>query len=210
MFLGPGTTAAKILYQSAITFGTKLIVDSSEKLSSDINLDSKEMKKVIQKAAISAAEKLTRKTLISLIPGANITNDALSLVVDQITNATVEATVGVVSERLKYGKWYPQQIIPRIIISAVFNSLKVDVPSTKILLEATKSATKNLATRSTHEDSSIKQFLKGTRTILDENYLKDKETFGELKKLADNDPEAYNEMMINVLKQVLEEHSEKD
>ncbi len=208
-FLAPEATAAKILYESAVVFGTKLIIDGSDKLSSNVKMDDKDIKKIISNTAVSAAERMTKKTLLSLIPGISTASDALNMVLDQATDIAINTTTGIISERIKYGKWYPNQIVPRIIIRAVFDNIDKSGHLSKLLIDTTQGTLKQIMSKQSHGDESIKQFLKGTRAALDEHYTKDNNTFGDLKKLADNQPDAYNEMMINLLKQMIEENQQE-
>lgn len=209
-FVAPEATFAKILFETAATFGTKLIVDGSDKMTADIKLDKKEAQKILRNSAISAAEKFTTKGLLSVIPGLNTTNDTLNFIINQATDIAIDTTSGLISEKLKFGKWYPKQILPRIILNAVFNNIGLDGDTAKVLLKATKGGVKQVITKTSYGDESVKQFLKGTRAVLDANYTKDKETFGELKEMADNQPDTYNEIMLLLLQQMLEEKIAKE
>lgn len=203
--IAPKATIAKILYESAVTFGTKLAVDTSEKLTANIKLEDKDIKKLVKDSAISAAEKFTRKSLLKIIPGIETSSDILNIILDQATDITVNTSLGLIAEKMKYGKWYPNQIIPRMIICAAFNNIKGDDDFTKVLLKTAEGVSKQVVKKSSYGDESIKQFLKATRATLDEYYTKDKNTFGDIKNLADCHPEKYNEIIIGLLGQMVKE-----
>ena len=108
-------------------------------------------------------------------------------------------------ERLKQGKWLTNQIAPRMIISAIFRNLGADSELVDNLLKCTKGGINQAMKKTTRDYDIVEKFIKGTKATLDENYLKDRETFGELKLIADTNPDLYNQIMVDMLNEQAEE-----
>jgi len=113
------------------------------------------------------------------------------------------------SERMKKGKWAKNQIIPRMIISAVFRNIKPDDELSKDLLAMTKGGVSQAMKRSTRDYETVKSFVEGTKILLEENYKKDNKTFADLKKLADEHPEKYEKLMAEMLQMEIDERVEE-
>ena len=59
--------------------------------------------------------------------------------------------------------------------------------------------------KQTRDYEVVKHFIDGTKASLNEGFLKDNGTYGELKQLADKDPEKYEKLMVEVLEQYVKE-----
>lgn len=207
--VAPEATLAKILYNSATTFGIKVAVDGSDKLTNHIDnsvdMNSKAIKKLIRSSAISAADKFVSSGLKAIVPAISTTSDVLDFILDQGKEVIIDTTIGLTSERLKQGKWLTNQIVPRMIISTVFRNLGADSELTKQLLKITKGSINQVMKKETRDYEAVKHFINGTKVALNEGFLKDDGTYGELKNLADKDPEKYEKLMVEVLKTYLDE-----
>ncbi len=207
--VAPEATFAKILYNSATTFGIKVAVDGSDKLTNHIDnsvdMNGKAIKKLIRSSAISAAEKFASGGLSAIIPEIHTTSEILDFAIEQGKGVLLDTSLGLASERLKQGKWLTNQIVPRMIISAVFRNLGADSELAKQLLKITKGGINQAMKKETRDYDVVKQFVDGTKVALNEGFLKDNGTFGELKQLADKDPDKYEKLMVEVLQQYVKE-----
>lgn len=207
MIPAPASGVAKLVASSAATFAAKVVVDGTDKASSDVNnsFDTKAVKKLLKSSAISASEKLVSGGLSSIIPSLDTANEALNWTFDQVKGTAIDVTTGMTSERLKQGKWLTNQIVPRMIISTVFRNLGSDSEFAQELIKATKSGLNQTMKKCTRDYDSVQQFVAGTKAVLDKNYLEDKKTYAELKHLADTNYEQYSELMVELLEKELEE-----
>mgnify|MGYP007039204907 FL=1 len=207
--VAPETALAKILYNSVATFGIKIAVDGSDKLTNQIDnsidMNPKAIKKLVRSSAISAADKFASSGLKAIIPAINTTSEVLDFFLDQGKEVLIDTTVGLTSERLKQGKWLTNQIVPRMVISTVFRNLGADSELAKQLLKITKGSINQAIKKETRDYEVVKQFVNGTKVALNEGFLKDNGTYGELKKLADKDPDKYEKLMVEVLQKYIEE-----
>ena len=205
----PAAGFAKILSGAATTFAVKVAADSSDKATNEIDnsidLDSKSVQKIIKNAAISAAENFATKGLSSIIPVVDTGNDFINEMLEQGKGVVVDTAIGMTGERLKQGKWLTNQIAPRMIISAIFRNLGADSELVDNLLKCTKGGINQAMKKTTRDYDIVDKFIKGTKAALDENYLKDRETFGELKLIADTNPDLYNQIMVDMLNEQAEE-----
>ncbi len=211
--LNPPTGIAKIAFNSAMTFGIKVAVDGSDKLTNNIDnsvdFNSKAVKKLVRSAAISAAEKFATGSASAFIPKFNTGNETLDFVLNQGKSIIIDTSCGLMSEKLKQGKWAKNQIIPRMIISAVFKNLKPDSEIAKDLLSMAKGGINQAMKKSTRSYEYVKAFVNGTRQVLEENYKNDNKTFADLKKLADEHPEKYEKLMADMLQLEIDERAEE-
>ena len=207
MIPAPAAGIGKLAASSAATFTAKVLVDGSDKASSAVNnaLDAKAVKKLLRSSAISASEKLVSGGLSSIIPNLDTSNEVLNWTFKQVKDTAIDVTTGMTSERMKQGKWLTNQIVPRMIISTVFRNLGSDSEFAQELIKATKSGLNQTMKKCTRDYDTVKQFVAGTKAILDKNYLEDKKTYAELKHLADTNYEQYSEMMVELLQKELEE-----
>ena len=211
--INPPTGIAKIAFNSAMTFGIKVAVDGSDKLTNDVDnsvdFNEKAVKKLVRSAAISAAEKFATGCASSFIPKFDTGNEALDFALNQGKSIIIDTSFGLMSERLKQGKWAANQIIPRMIISAVFKNLKPDSDIAKDLLSMAKGGINQAMKKSTRSYEYVKAFVTGTRQVLEENYKNDNKTFADLKKLADENPEKYEKLMTDMLQQEIDKRAEE-
>ena len=211
--MNPPTGMAKIAINSAMTFGIKVAVDGSDKLTNDIDnsidFNSKVVKKLVRSAAISAAEKFATGSANMFIPKFDTGNATLDFALNQGRNVLIDTTCGMTSEKLKQGNWAKNQILPRMIISAVFRNLKPDNDFVDELLSMTKGGVNQAMKKSTRSYEYVKAFVTGTRQVLEENYKRDNQTFADLKKLADENPEKYEKLMTEMLQAEIDERAEE-
>ena len=211
--LNPPTGMAKVAFNSAMTFGIKVAVDGSDKLTNDVDnsvdFNSKAVKKLVRSAAISAAEKFATGSAGMFIPKFDTGNETLDFALNQGRNILIDTTCGMASEKLKQGKWAKNQILPRMIISAVFKNLKSDSDIVNDLLSMTKGGVNQAMKKSTRSYEYVKAFVTGTRQVLEENYKQDSQTFADLKKLADENPEKYEKLMTEMLQLEIDERAEE-
>lgn len=211
--VNPPTGITKIALNSAMTFGIKVAVDGSDKLTNDVNtsvdFNSKAIKKLVKSAAISAAEKFATGCAHSFIPDFDTGNEVADTILNQGKDIAADTYLGLASEKLKHGKWAKNQIVPRIVISAVFKNLTPDSDVINDLLSMTKGGVNQIMKKSTRTYEYVKTFVQGTRQVLEENYKKDKELFADLKKLSDENPEEYENLIAEMLKNEIKESMEE-
>lgn len=205
----PAAGFAKILSGTATTFAVKVAADASDKatnkIDNSIDLNSESVQKIIKNAAISAAENFATKGLSTIIPVVDTGNEFVNEIIEQGKSVAVDTAIGMTGERLKQGKWLTNQIAPRIIISAVFRNLGADIELLNDLLKCTKGGINQAMKKTTRDYDIVDKFIKGTKAALDENYLKDREGFGELKLISDTNPDLYNQIMVDMLNEHAEE-----
>lgn len=211
--MNPPTGMAKIAINSAMTFGIKVAVDGSDKLTNDIDnsidFNSKVVKKLVRSAAISAAEKFATGSANMFIPKFDTGNATLDFALNQGRNVLIDTTCGMTSEKLKQGNWAKNQILPRMIISAVFRNLKPDNDFVDELLSMTKGGVNQAMKKSTRSYEYVKAFVTGTRQVLEAIYKQDNQTFADLKKFADENPEKYEKLMTELLQLEIDKLSEE-
>ncbi len=211
--MNPPAGFGKVIFNSAMTFGIKVAVDGSDKLTNKIDnsqdFNSEAIKKLVKSASISAAEKLATGGLGMFVPKADTGYKAVDFLLNQGRTIVIDTSMGMMSERLKKGKWATNQIIPRMIISAVFKNLKPENEIAQDLLSMTKGGINQAMKSSTRDYNPVKSFIEGTRVVLEENYKHDNKTFADLKKLADEHPEKYEKLMANLLQQEIDERAEE-
>ena len=211
--INPPAGFGKVVFNSALTFGVKVAVDGSDKLTNGIDnsvdFNAKAVQKMVRSASISAAEKFASGGLVMIIPNFTTGSDTLDFALNQGKDILIDTSLGLTSERMKKGKWAKNQIIPRMIISAVFRNIKPDDELSKDLLAMTKGGVSQAMKRSTRDYETVKSFLEGTKIVLEENYKKDNKTFADLKKLADEHPEKYEKLMAEMLQMEIDERVEE-
>lgn len=211
--MNPPTGIAKVAINSAMTFGIKVAVDGSDKLTNDIDnsidFNSKVVKKLVRSAAISAAEKFATGSANMFIPKFDTGNATLDFALNQGRNVLIDTTCGMTSEKLKQGNWAKNQILPRMIISAVFRNLKPDNDFVDELLSMTKGGVNQAMKKSTRSYEYVKAFVTGTRQVLEAIYKQDNQTFADLKKFADENPEKYEKLMTELLQLEIDKLSEE-
>ena len=212
MLIAPPAGIGKIAVGSVATFGIKVAVDGSDKLSNSIDnsytMDSKAVKKLLRSSALSAAEYFASGGLGMIIPNLDTSNELLNWGFKQAKGVVLDVTTGMVTERFKQGKWCTNQIIPRMIISATFRNLGPDSELVKQLLKMSKSGINQAMKKTTRDYDIVKQFIEGTKVELNKEYLKDNKTYSELKILATQDPDAYEEMILGILDATMDEIKE--
>lgn len=211
MLAAPEAGLAKIAANAATVMGVKVLVDGSDKLSNNVDgsLSKKNFQNLVRSASISGAEKLASSVINSFIPGFDTGYEVLDEVLSQGKSTFIDTTLGMTSEKLKKGKWATNQIIPRMIISTVFRNLTPDDDVVKTLLDVTKGGVNQVMKRSTREYNVVNTFIEGTKQALKNITFDDKKSLDEIKDLAENNPEEYTKIMLNALKQSLEEKSKK-
>ena len=211
--INPPAGFGKVVFNSALTFGVKVAVDGSDKLTNGIDnsvdFNAKAVQKMVRSASISAAEKFASGGLVMIIPNFTTGSDTLDFALNQGKDILIDTSLGLTSERMKKGKWAKNQIIPRMIISAVFRNIKPDDELSKDLLAMTKGGVSQAMKRSTRDYETVKSFVEGTKIVLEENYKKDNKTFADLKKLADEHPEKYEKLMAEMLQMEIDERVEE-
>lgn len=211
--ISPPSGLAKIVFNSAMTFGVKVAVDGSDKLTNkvdnSVDFNSEAVRKLVKSASVSAAEKFVSGGVSSFIPKISTGHGLIDYGLNQAELALVDTGIGLVSEKLKKGVWAKNQIIPRLIISATFRNLKPEDKMLKDILSMTKGGVNQAMKYSTREYNPVKAFLEGTRKVLEENYQKDSQTFADLKKLADEHPEQYEKLMAEMLQLEVDEQNEE-
>ena len=212
--MNPPTGIGKIAFDSAMTFGIKVVVDGSDKLTNNIDnsvdFNAEAVKKLARSASISAAEKFATGGAGMFIPEIETGHDTLDFMLNQGKNIIIDTSLGLTSEKLKKDKWAANQILPRMIISAVFRNINPDSDIANSLLQMTKGGVNQAMKRSTRDYDTVKTFIDGTRIVLEENYKRDNKTFADLKKMADEYPEKYEKLMANMLQQEIDEQSESN
>lgn len=213
VLINPPAGVGKIVFNSALTFGVKVTVDSSDKLTNGIDnsvdFNSKAIQKMIRSASISAAEKFATGGVGMFLPDISTGSEALDFALNQGKDVLIDTSLGLTSEKLKKGKWATNQIIPRMLISAVFRNLGSDNEIVNDLLAMTKGGVNQAMKRSTRDYDIVKTFIDGTRIALDKNYVQDNKMFSELKDLADKHPEKYEELMLEMLQKEIDERAEE-
>lgn len=211
--INPPAGLGKIVFNSALTFGIKVAVDGSDKLTNgvdnSIDLNAKAMQKMVRSASISAAEKLASGGVGILLPDLTTGSEALDFGLNQFKNIIVDTSIGLTAEKIKKGKWATNQILPRMIISAVFRNLGSDNELADELLSMTKGGINQAMKSSTRDYDVVKTFLDGTRLVIDENYLHDNEIFGDLKDYAEKHPDKYEALMLDLLQKEIDERAEE-
>lgn len=211
MLAAPEAGLAKIAANAATVMGVKVLVDGSDKLSNNVDgsLSKKNFQNLVRSASISGAEKLASSVISSFIPGFDTGYEVLDEVLSQGKSTFIDTTLGMTSEKLKKGKWATNQIIPRMIISTVFRNLNPDDDTIKTLLNFTKDGVNQAMKYSTRDYDAVKAFIEGTKIALKNIKTNDKQSLEEIKALSTSNPEEYTEIMLNALKQSLEEKSSK-
>lgn len=212
LLAAPQAGFAKIVAQSATTLGIKVLVDGSDKLSSDVEgaLDSKNFKKLVHSASISGAEKLASGVLGSVIPGFDTGYEFLDEVLDQTKAVASDTVLGLASEKLKKGKWATNQIVPRMLISFVFRNISPNDDVIKELLSVTKGSVNQAMKYSTRDRDVVKAFMEGTKQALSKIDVKDKKSLEEMKKLSQENPEQFLTIMMSTLEQMIDENSKEN
>ena len=207
MLVAPEAGFAKMVANAATTMGVKIAVDASDKMSSDVEgaMNAKNFKKLVYSASISGAEKLASGVLGAAIPVLGTGYDFLDEILEQGKGVVTDTALGLVSEKLKKGNWATNQIIPRMVLSAVFRNLSPNDEVIKQLLSATKGGLNQAMKYSTRDRDIVKAFLEGTKQALDEVKVDDKKSLEELKKISKNDPEEFLAIMTSVLQQIVDE-----
>ena len=168
-------------------------------------MNAKNFKKLVYSASISGAEKLASGVLGAAIPVLGTGYDFLDEILEQGKGVVTDTALGLVSEKLKKGNWATNQIIPRMVLSAVFRNLSPNDEVIKQLLSATKGGLNQAMKYSTRDRDIVKAFLEGTKQALDEVKVDDKKSLEELKKISKNDPEEFLAIMTSVLQQIVDE-----
>lgn len=207
LLAAPEMGFAQIVAKSATTMGIKILVDGSDKLSSDKEdaLDSKNFKKLVRSASISGAEKLASGVLGSVVPAFDTGYEFLDQILEQGKEVASDTILGLTSEKLKKGNWATNQIIPRMLISFVFKNISPNDDVIKEILSATKGSVNQAMKYSTRERDAVKSFMEGTKQALSKVEVKDTKSLEELKKLSNENPEEFLKIMTSALQQVVDE-----
>ena len=211
LLTAPEAGFAKIVAKSATTMGIKVLVDGSDKLSSDKEdaLDAKNFKKLVRSASISGAEKLASGFLGSVVPAFDTGYEFLDEVLEQGKEVASDTILGLTSEKLKKGNWATNQIIPRMLISFVFRNISPNDDVIKEILSATKGSVNQAMKYSTRERDAVKMFMEGTKQALRKVDVKDKKSLEELKKMSNENPEEFLKVMTSTLQQVVDEKNQE-
>ena len=197
LLTAPEAGFAKIVAKSATTMGIKVLVDGSDKLSSDKEdaLDNKNFKKLVHSASISGAEKLASGFLGSVVPAFDTGYEFLDEVLEQGKEVASDTILGLTSEKLKKGNWATNQIVPRMLISFVFRNISPNDEVISEILSATKGSVNQAMKYSTRERDAVKMFMEGTKQALTKVEVKDKKSLEELKRLSNENPEEFLKVM---------------
>lgn len=207
LLTAPEASFAKIVAKSATTMGIKILVDGTDKLSSEKEdaLDSKNFKKLVRSASISGTEKLASGVLGSVVPAFDTGYQFLDEILEQGKEVATDTVLGLTSEKLKKGNWATNQIIPRMLISFVFRNISPNDDVVKEILSATKGGVNQAMKYSTRELDVMKSFMEGTKQALSKIEVNDKKSLEELKKLSNENPEEFLKVMTSALKEVVDE-----
>lgn len=208
LLAAPGAGFANIVAKSATTLGIKVLVDGSDKLTNDIegSLDAKNFKKLVRSASISGAEKLASGVLGSVVPGFDTGYEFLDEVLEQSKSVVSDTALGLVSEKMKKGKWATNQIVPRMLISFVFKNISPNDDVIKELLSMTKGGLNQAMKYSTRDRDVVKAFMEGTKQALNEIDAKDKKSLEELRTMSKENPEQFLTVMMSTLEQMMNEN----
>lgn len=208
LLVAPGAGFANIVTKSATTLGIKVLVDGSDKLTNDIegSLNAKNFKKLVRSASISGAEKLASGMLGSVVPGFDTGYEFLDEVLEQSKSVVSDTALGLVSEKMKKGKWATNQIVPRMLISFVFKNISPNDDVIKELLSMTKGGLNQAMKYSTRDRDVVKAFLEGTKQALNEIDAKDKKSLEELRTMSKENPEQFLTVMMSTLEQMMDEN----
>lgn len=208
LLAAPGAGFANIVAKSATTLGIKVLVDGSDKLTNDIegSLDAKNFKKLVRSASISGAEKLASGVLGSVVPGFDTGYEFLDEVLEQSKSVVSDTALGLVSEKMKKGKWATNQIVPRMLISFVFKNISPNDDVIKELLSMTKGGLNQAMKYSTRDRDVVKAFMEGTKQALNEIDAKDKKSLEELRTMSKENPEQFLTVMMSTLEQMMDEN----
>jgi len=211
LLTAPEAGFAKIVAKSATTMGIKVLVDGSDKLSSDKEdaLDNKNFKKLVHSASISGAEKLASGFLGSVVPAFDTGYEFLDEVLEQGKEVASDTILGLTSEKLKKGNWATNQIVPRMLISFVFRNISPNDEVISEILSATKGSVNQAMKYSTRERDAVKMFMEGTKQALTKVEVKDKKSLEELKRLSNENPEEFLKVMTSALQQVVDEKNQE-
>ena len=211
LLTAPEAGFAKIVAKSATTMGIKVLVDGSDKLSSDKEdaLDNKNFKKLVRSASISGAEKLASGFLGSVVPAFDTGYEFLDEVLEQGKEVASDTILGLTSEKLKKGNWATNQIVPRMLISFVFRNISPNDEVISEILSATKGSVNQAMKYSTRERDAVKMFMEGTKQALTKVEVKDKKSLEELKRLSNENPEEFLKVMTSALQQVVDEKNQE-
>lgn len=207
LLAAPEASFAKIVAKSATTMGIKILVDGTDKLSSDKEdaLDDKNFKKLVRSASISGAEKLASGILGSVVPAFDTGYQFLDEILEQSKEVATDTVLGLTSEKLKKGNWATNQIVPRMLISFVFRNISPNDDVIKEILSATKGGVNQAMKYSTRERDVVKSFMEGTKQALSKIDVNDKKSLEELKRLSNENPEEFLKVMTSALKEVVDE-----
>ena len=207
LLAAPEASFAKIVAKSATTMGIKILVDGTDKLSSDKEdaLDDKNFKKLVRSASISGAEKLASGILGSVVPAFDTGYQFLDEILEQGKEVASDTVLGLTSEKLKKGNWATNQIVPRMLISFVFRNISPNDDVIKEILSATKGGVNQAMKYSTRERDVVKSFMEGTKQALSKIDVNDKKSLEELKRLSNENPEEFLKVMTSALKEVVDE-----
>lgn len=207
LLAAPEASFAKIVAKSATTMGIKILVDGTDKLSSEKEdaLDAKNFKKLVRSASISGAEKLASGFLGSVVPAFDTGYQFLDEILEQGKEVASDTVLGLTSEKLKKGNWATNQIVPRMLISFVFRNISPNDDVIKEILSATKGGVNQAMKYSTRERDVVKSFMEGTKQALSKIDVNDKKSLEELKRLSNENPEEFLKVMTSALKEVVDE-----
>lgn len=202
---------AGIAVGAGSTFGAKIIAEVTDKATNDIpnsqDLSKKVLAKMAKSAAISSADYVATRGLKNLIPDVETTSEVFNAVANTGKNVAIDTASGMVGEYFKQGKWYTNQIGPRMLISLTFSKLGKDNPVTKQLMSLTKGGVNQAMKKSLRDFDSTKTFINETKRELEENYMNNPEKFSALKYVVMNDSEAFDTLMVEGLHDYLSEKS---
>lgn len=211
LLAAPEAGLAKLAAKAATVMGVKVLVDSSDKATNNIDddLTKDKFKKLVRSASISGAEKLASGLISSFIPGFDTGYDILDEVLSQTKSTVVDTALGMTSEKLKKGNWATNQIIPRMIISTVFRNISPDDETVKTLLDFTKGGVNQAMKYSTREYNVVNTFIEGTKQALKNIKTEDKNALKDIQTLAETQPEEYTSIMLEALRKAVEESDKK-
>lgn len=211
--IAPATAIGSLAVGAAGTFSAKMIAEVTDKMTNDIDnsidLSSKNVRKMLRSSAISSADYIASGGLKKIIPGLSTSSEILNSVVNTGISAGISTTTGIIGEYYKQGNWNTKQIIPRLLISATFSKLGADNAVVKQLSNMAKGGVQQAMKKCTRDYDTVREFVNGTKIMLDEEYTKDPEKYGSLKLLATKHPEMYDEYMCVLLDAEIERQNEK-
>ena len=207
---GVGSFVGGLAVGASATFGAKMIAEISDKMTNDIDnnkdLSRENIHKMLRSAAISSADYIASRGIRHIVPDFETSSEVLNSVLNIGKDAVINTATGMVSEYYKQGQWNTNQIIPRLLISSTFDLVgKNNEHLMDELMDLSKGGLSQAMKKKYRDYDAVKEFVQGTKIVLDENYVKNPAKYGDLKVLSAKNPEKYEEYICELLEAHLKE-----